>query len=362
MGIIGNKSILYKSPATFIGGGATGLGNDPARNNVSARRNRYTSPDYSQLAATPMGAAPGVSWIFPIKAGAMASINNAELDVTATAYGWMGLPTEGAATFGITFADSVIFPIDDTSPARTASASYTITFADATGSLITSGTGTAEISITANPLTMTASLDANGSTSYAISGNTSLLGAIASGIGSSVITFSAFADILPLDDTPPARNANATYTLSAFADILPIDDTPPARNANATYTITGSLVPYAIGQMVGNALPYTELSPQSLAAAVWDSLVSEYQQPGSTGEALFAAGGGTTPTSIWQYAIEGAYSAEEILRLMSAVLAGKVSGAAGTAITFRDLDDTKNRITATVDSDGNRTTVTKDVS
>lgn len=51
------------------------------------------------------------------------------------------------------------------------------------------------------------------------------------------------------------------------------------------------------------------------------------------------------------------------LRLALAALAGKVSGAAGTEVTFRNaLADTKPRITATVDEDGNRTAITLDPS
>ena len=41
-------------------------------------------------------------------------------------------------------------------------------------------------------------------------------------------------------------------------------------------------------------------------------------------------------------------------------LAGKLSGAATTPVTIRAADDSKARITATVDSDGNRTALTLD--
>ena len=46
------------------------------------------------------------------------------------------------------------------------------------------------------------------------------------------------------------------------------------------------------------------------------------------------------------------------LRLILSACAGQVAGASGTTITIRDTNDTTNRITATVDSDGNRTAVT----
>jgi len=59
--------------------------------------------------------------------------------------------------------------------------------------------------------------------------------------------------------------------------------------------------------------------------------------------------------------IEGAFDLTESARLWNAALAGKASGLATTTATFRDLADSKDRIVATVDADGNRTAVTRDV-
>lgn len=47
-------------------------------------------------------------------------------------------------------------------------------------------------------------------------------------------------------------------------------------------------------------------------------------------------------------------------RLILAATAGKLSGAATATVTIRNVGDTKDRITATVDADGNRTAVTTD--
>jgi hypothetical protein len=52
----------------------------------------------------------------------------------------------------------------------------------------------------------------------------------------------------------------------------------------------------------------------------------------------------------------------QALRLMLAALAGKASGLATTTAVFRDTNDSLDRITATVDADGNRTAVTLDAS
>lgn len=66
-------------------------------------------------------------------------------------------------------------------------------------------------------------------------------------------------------------------------------------------------------------------------------------------------------TAVMASTIEGTFDLTESARLWNAALAGKASGLAGTAATFRDLADTKDRIVATVDADGNRTAVTRDV-
>jgi len=138
-------------------------------------------------------------------------------------------------------------------------------------------------------------------------------------------------------------NGVASVTSNAFAALL------------ATATITGSATPtaaitalgwgvvaingtaeftgtrYATGTLEAEITPFTELSPQSLASAVWAQ------------------------------AIEAGYTAEEMMRVMSAALAGEVSGAGTSTVTIRDIADTKSRIVATVDGTGNRTALTLDV-
>jgi len=60
--------------------------------------------------------------------------------------------------------------------------------------------------------------------------------------------------------------------------------------------------------------------------------------------------------------IEGTLDHQEVMRIILSALAGKDSGAATTNMKFRDLADSKDRIDATVDADGNRTAVTLDAS
>ncbi len=59
--------------------------------------------------------------------------------------------------------------------------------------------------------------------------------------------------------------------------------------------------------------------------------------------------------------IETGFTLRQALRLVLAAAAGKISGAGTTTVTIRDVTDSKNRVVATVDANGNRSAVTKDV-
>ena len=72
-----------------------------------------------------------------------------------------------------------------------------------------------------------------------------------------------------------------------------------------------------------------------------------------TGFSLSAAG----IDDILDETIEGTHSLREMMRLFASMLVGKVSGGGTATITFRDIDDSKNRIVMTVTDVGNRTAV-----
>lgn len=76
-----------------------------------------------------------------------------------------------------------------------------------------------------------------------------------------------------------------------------------------------------------------------------------------TGYALSTAG----VAAIWAQIITGTTTAIGGFRGMLAVLLGKASGMATTTAVFRDIGDTKPVVTATVDSNGNRTAITTDL-
>lgn len=86
-----------------------------------------------------------------------------------------------------------------------------------------------------------------------------------------------------------------------------------------------------LGKLEASITPFADLSPQSLASAVMNSTV------------------------------ETGYNLEEALRLILSAVAGKVSGAGGSTITIRSVTDGTSRIVATVDSNGNRSSIVYDV-
>lgn len=57
---------------------------------------------------------------------------------------------------------------------------------------------------------------------------------------------------------------------------------------------------------------------------------------------------------------EGAFTIQDFFRLASSVLFGKSTDGGTVNPKFRDLADTKNRISATVDTSGNRSSVNRD--
>jgi hypothetical protein len=68
------------------------------------------------------------------------------------------------------------------------------------------------------------------------------------------------------------------------------------------------------------------------------------------------------PSEVLNATVEANVSLAESLRLANSVLGGKVSGAGTATETFRDINDTKNRVVADVDNNGNRTAITLDLS
>lgn len=64
-------------------------------------------------------------------------------------------------------------------------------------------------------------------------------------------------------------------------------------------------------------------------------------------------------SATWSHPVDAGYSAEQVLKLVGAVLVGKVSGSGSGTETFIGLDDSTVRIVAVVDGSGNRTGINR---
>jgi hypothetical protein len=187
----------------------------------------------------------------------------------------------------------------------------TITVNPADGQLIVSASGSTSITFNLAG-NLAGALSASGSTSFSITVNNATLGAIVDAVGAALVQFSN----------------------------------------SATVRATGNLS--------GDITPFTELSPQSLSAAVWESLASAYNAPGTMGELLNSAGGGASPATIaaevWSTPLE-TLTAEEIMRVLLAALAGARSGLGSATEEYLAQDGTTPRITFSPDAQGNGTPI-----
>lgn len=133
---------------------------------------------------------------------------------------------------------------------------------------------------------------------------------------------------------------------------------------------TVKLVKTDVSQVSPNASGYTlTLSEGWLyTASIADALAGVYYWYAETSDPQVIAHGYIflADTTITRFAsldltqgIDG-YSLEEALKLMAAVTLGKVTGGGTTSNVFRAADDSKDRVTATVDTTGNRSSITLD--
>lgn len=148
-----------------------------------------------------------------------------------------------------------------------------------------------------------------------------IVSAIATLTGSGVVTGTAQAILNAA--AALAGSGNLTGAVGALADL------PIVLFGSGTLSST----PAARGFMSAAITPFTELSPQSLSAQILD-----------------------------QEDVETGMTVREALRVIAAATAGKISGAGGTTVTIRNaVADSKDRIVATVDTNGNRSVVAVDL-
>lgn len=125
---------------------------------------------------------------------------------------------------------------------------------------------------------------------------------------------------------------------------------------DATGSGTLALTAAALGELDADlTVTGTGLSTANVGQAVWSAIASANNVTGTMGEKLNDAGSASNP---WTEVIESGFTAAEILRILLAVQAGKTT-ISGSDVSFRDVDDTKDRVFAEM-TGSERTTVTLD--
>ena len=157
----------------------------------------------SDLVGLPLGYRNPGAWMMPQKPGALAATNTMKVEILAAGLAVGGITATGTST--ITFA-----------------------IADADGQLIVSGTGAAALAFIVSNLLLTASLNADGETSFTLSTNVPLLGALAGVIGDSTMTING--TMLPYAIGIMSGSTDVGGVLTEASIIAAMNASPPAVN------------------------------------------------------------------------------------------------------------------------------------
>lgn len=232
MALLGNRTVLNKSAATFRNGTATAgayAANSLSNYNQSGRnRNIYCNAGeqtINRANAVPLGYTHPYNWVMPQKSGGMASFKHLSASLS-----------EALNIAGGKNADAAL--------------SASITLSNADMGLI--------VSLVAN---LAASIS---------------------------VTDASLAAILNMvADTLSATGTLTPPTLGAIASVL--------ADLTANGTISSASMNNSAGFMTADITPYTELSPQTLAAALLNSILADFNDAGTVGEALNNVGASGNP-------------------------------------------------------------------
>ena len=231
MALLGNRSVLLKSPGRYFGG-STVSDNRSNFGTPGSTRGRFFD-GFPQLNATPSGYRPPYSWVIAVKDGELASTNNINGEATVSLS--MAAGVNGDAT--LTGAGSIT---------------------QATGQLV---------------ISMVATLAGTGTV--------------------------AAADL--------RGYLNAVATLSGSGSLTgPLRALAWLQSAVAGSGTISNATPYATGTLAATIRGYSDLTPEGIRDKVWDALLANYQNDGSAGKALSAAGSGgvdynALANAVWTY-------------------------------------------------------------
>lgn len=157
--------------------------------------------------------------------------------------------------------------------------------------------------------------------------------------GNGTISSAALALIVQLAAALDGNGTISTATLQAIAGL------------SAALSGSGTVSSAALSLIVSI---YADLSGSGQLTASLRGTLSMAADIVVTGTGLTTANVGA---AVWAELLETGFSADQILRIIAAATAGKVTGGPGSPV-FRNLSDDQNQITGTADSSGNRSAAT----
>lgn len=203
---------------------------------------------------------------------------------------------------------------------------------------------------------------------------------------------------LPADVTKWNGTAVATPDTAGQPKVTVASGTGAGQISLSSGAVTAGTVSDKTGYSLASAPP----TAAAVADAVWDEARADHTAAGSFGQgaasvqgnvtgsvgsvtgavgsvtgAVGSVTGGVTITTnndktgyglsaaavdaVLDDAVEGSITARQVMRALLAFVAGKANGGGSTPVVYRDQADTKDRISMSVDTNGNRSAVTTDL-
>jgi hypothetical protein len=155
------------------------------------------------------------------------------------------------------------------------------------------------VTVTPGLLNLAAGVNISGDSTVTITVNPADGQLIVSAVGSTSITFNLAGDLAGALSASGSTSFSFTVnnaTLGAIVDAI----------GAALVQFSNSATVRATGNLSGDITPFTELSPQNLAAAVWETIAADFNDPGTMGNKLnLASSGGidydTLAQAVWTY-------------------------------------------------------------
>jgi hypothetical protein len=135
---------------------------------------------------------------------------------------------------------------------------------------------------------------------------------VSDGSGTATLTLTVAAAIEGAID----GSGTALFSISATAAI----DALAEVSGSAVISMVAQSSIEGLGEISGHSLPYTDLSPQSLADAVWAANAAQSNASGTMGEKLNAAGAGGDPWAVTDLDLYDEGTAGSMLALAKAIL------------------------------------------